>query len=210
MRAVWTHKLSKAERRALAAAKYPRLCIHGRRDIIAHVRHFTHTCPSSCAVTCACLKSVSCSARGVAHEACVRRRTEAATQTHEASYCTRPSDACALLQVRAGERLAAALRATCVVLEGAHFVSRECGHTVTLLLEDVILGQVRNTQLPHDCAILECYTTFTRLVHNCQVRNSWVTRLRRHGARSIVSPGASCFVLCIYGCQAPPWCLVQG
>jgi hypothetical protein len=50
LHAVWTHKLAKAERRALKAAKYPKLCIHGRRDIIAQARLVMHA--SLCNTVC--------------------------------------------------------------------------------------------------------------------------------------------------------------
>jgi hypothetical protein len=53
------------------------------------------------------------------------------------------------LQVKYGEHLARKLGATCVVLEAAHFVSRECGHEVNLMLENVILGQARAAERAH-------------------------------------------------------------
>ena len=54
-----------------------------------------------------------------------------------------------IMQERAGRRLATALGATLVVLEGAHFVSRECGAAVTHLLESAILGQERAAERRH-------------------------------------------------------------
>lgn len=82
--AVWHHRLTKAERAALCGAEFPRMCIHGRQDIVA-------------------LPSL-------------------------------------------GGKLAAAIRATFVVLEGAHFLVRERGHAVTLLLEENVLGQSRGLE----------------------------------------------------------------
>jgi pimeloyl-ACP methyl ester carboxylesterase len=68
MSAVWTHSLSRHERASLRGADFPRLCIHGRQDIVADPGF--------------------------------------------------------------GEKLAADLAATMVMLEGAHFIPRECGHEV--------------------------------------------------------------------------------
>jgi hypothetical protein len=39
--------------------------------------------------------------------------------------------------------------ATGVTFEGAHFLTRECGHEVSLLLEENILGQARSLERQH-------------------------------------------------------------
>jgi hypothetical protein len=87
LHAVWTHSLSKAEREAITGGGFPRVCAHGRHDIVS--------CP------------------------------------------------------RQGEKLAAALVATGITLEGAHFLTRECGHTISLFLEENILGQARSLERQH-------------------------------------------------------------
>lgn len=46
IRAVWRHKLGKRELAALSAADFPRLCIHGRHDLIAEVQALL--CPQNC------------------------------------------------------------------------------------------------------------------------------------------------------------------
>eukprot|EP00892_Ulva_mutabilis_P010834 jgi/Ulvmu1/8122/UM040_0017.1 len=48
-----------------------------------------------------------------------------------------------------GEKVAREIAATMVMLEGAHFIPRERGHDVSLLLEGVILGQPRQAERQH-------------------------------------------------------------
>jgi pimeloyl-ACP methyl ester carboxylesterase len=56
-----------------------------------------------------------------------------------------------LAELKYAEALAHRLRAQLTVLDGAHFVTRECAHEVNLLLRTLINGHI-----PHRCVRAGC------------------------------------------------------